>query len=51
MAALAGQLPVAGTSGDWIYRLDTLNIAYGPAPTDIFLGEPTRHVDELAALR
>ncbi|MFD7629614.1 hypothetical protein ACFV7Q_26910 [Streptomyces sp. NPDC059851] len=45
----------AGTcSGDWTYRLDTLNIAHGPAPTaptDLFLGTPTRHVDERAALR
>ncbi|NXY94777.1 hypothetical protein HYE82_10305 [Streptomyces sp. BR123] len=42
----------AGTcSGDWTYRLDTLNIANGPAPTDLFLGAPTTHVDERAALR
>jgi hypothetical protein len=42
----------AGThGGDWTYRLDTLNIANGPAPTDLFLGTPTHHVDERAALR
>jgi hypothetical protein len=37
--------------GEWYYRLDTLNLAYGPAATDIFLGEPTRYVDERAHLR
>lgn len=40
----------AGTHG-WTYRLDTLNLANGPAPTDHFLGTPTHHVDERAALR
>ncbi|WP_157360606.1 hypothetical protein [Amycolatopsis thermoflava] len=38
--------------GPWLYRLDTLNLAYraGPDP-EIFLGTPTRRVDERAALR
>ncbi|MEU6602543.1 hypothetical protein [Streptomyces flaveolus] len=40
----------SGYSRDWTYRLDTLNIAFGPAPTNLFLGTPTHHVDELAAL-
>ncbi|WP_218106513.1 hypothetical protein [Micromonospora pallida] len=37
--------------GDWFYRLDTLNIAHGPAPVDLFLTEPHRVVDERAHLR
>ncbi|MFD7579714.1 hypothetical protein [Kitasatospora sp. NPDC059817] len=37
--------------GAWTYRLDTLNIAHGPAPADLFLGTPTLRVSELAALR
>ncbi|MGH3858572.1 hypothetical protein [Actinokineospora sp.] len=37
--------------GEWTYRLDTLNIGYGPTRADLFLGTPTHHVDELAALR
>ncbi|MFD4249957.1 hypothetical protein ACFWQL_09485 [Amycolatopsis thermoflava] len=38
--------------GPWLYRLDTLNLAYraGPDP-EIFLGTPTRRVDERATLR
>lgn len=35
---------------EWTYRLDTLNIAYGPTQADLFLGTPTHHVDELATL-
>jgi hypothetical protein len=38
-------------TGDWRYRLDTLNLAYAPTSTAIFTGEPTRHVDERAHLR
>ncbi|MET8310551.1 hypothetical protein [Micromonospora sp. NPDC005173] len=38
-------------SGNWHYRLDTLNIAHGPVPVDIFLTEPRRVVDERAHLR
>ncbi len=37
--------------GEWTYLLDTLNIALCPARTDLFLGTPTRHVNELATLR
>ena len=35
----------------WSYRLDTLNLAYGPVSSDIFTGVPTLHVDERASLR
>ncbi|MGW1613321.1 hypothetical protein ACWCQZ_28605 [Streptomyces sp. NPDC002285] len=42
----------AGSWGrDWSYRLETLNIAFGPAAPDVFLREPTRCVDERRALR
>ena len=42
----------AGThDGDWTYQLDTLNIAHGPAPANLFLGTPHHHVNELATLR
>ncbi|MFC6885566.1 MULTISPECIES: hypothetical protein [Actinomadura] len=42
----------AGTNGgEWSYRLDTFNVAHGTTSADVFLGAPTRHVDELAALR
>ena len=37
--------------GEWTYRLDTLNVAHGPAPADLFLGSPSHRVSELAALR
>ncbi|EFL19591.1 hypothetical protein [Streptomyces sp. C] len=37
--------------GDWAYRLDTLNIAHGPAPSNLFLGPPPHYVDERAPLR
>jgi hypothetical protein len=41
----------AGThGGEWTYRLDTLNIANGPGPTNLFLGAPDHYVTELAAL-
>ncbi|WP_434739312.1 hypothetical protein [Micromonospora sp. SH-82] len=33
------------------YRFDTLNIAYGSVPLDVFLTEPTRTVDERMHLR
>ncbi|MEU7934995.1 hypothetical protein [Micromonospora echinofusca] len=38
-------------TGDWLYRLDTLNIAHGPVPVEIFLTEPPQTIDELAYLR
>ncbi|MEU3776828.1 hypothetical protein AB0F11_27195 [Streptomyces sp. NPDC032472] len=42
----------AGTHGDlWTYRLDTFNVAYGPVGAGLFLGAPTRRVDERAVLR
>jgi hypothetical protein len=37
--------------GEWHYRLDTLNLAYGLAATDAFLSDPPRYVDERASLR
>jgi hypothetical protein len=42
----------AGTGGgDWRYLLETLNVAHGPVPAEIFLGVPSHHVKELAPLR
>ncbi|MER7419118.1 hypothetical protein ABT346_20440 [Micromonospora peucetia] len=38
-------------TGNWLYRLDTLNIAHGPAPVDVFLTEPHQSIDERAYLR
>jgi hypothetical protein len=35
----------------WSYRLDTLNLAYGPVLADVFMGAPTFRVDERASLR
>jgi hypothetical protein len=40
----------AGVRG-WSYWLDTFNIAYGPADADVFLTEPTVHIDERGPLR
>ncbi|MFD6416245.1 hypothetical protein [Streptomyces sp. NPDC060194] len=41
-----------GWSDTWTYRLDTLNIAYGPTSADVFLTTPpTRTVDERGFLR
>ena len=36
---------------DWSYWLDTFNIAYGPVGAEVFLGEPTVHVDEQGPVR
>jgi hypothetical protein len=36
---------------EWTYRLDTLNLAYGPTAADVFTGDPTRYVDERGPLR
>ncbi len=33
---------------DWSYRLETLDLAYGPADAVVFLGIPTHRVDERA---
>jgi hypothetical protein len=35
----------------WSYRLDILNLAYGPVSADVFTGVPTVQVDERASLR
>lgn len=35
----------------WSYRLETFNILYGSASPEVFLGVPTRRVDERRALR
>lgn len=37
--------------GAWSYRLDTLNLAYGPTDVAAFTGTPSRYVDERAHLR
>ncbi|MCF3104480.1 hypothetical protein IPZ58_23215 [Streptomyces roseoverticillatus] len=41
----------AAGMADWFYEQNTLNIAYGPHARDVFLGTPTRHVDERGYLR
>ncbi|GAB3668658.1 hypothetical protein GCM10027589_35300 [Actinocorallia lasiicapitis] len=41
---------VGASSGHWFYRLDTFNIAHGPAAPELFLGTPDRVVDERARL-
>ncbi|MEV0940507.1 hypothetical protein AB0I90_09075 [Micromonospora wenchangensis] len=38
-------------TGDWLYRLDTWNIAHGPVSPDVFLTEPHHSIDERAVLR
>ncbi|MEU6139998.1 hypothetical protein ABZ848_06500 [Streptomyces sp. NPDC047081] len=42
---------VGSCGGAWSYRLDTFNILYGSALPDVFLGVPTRRVDERRSLR
>ncbi|MEV6998526.1 hypothetical protein AB0N62_12645 [Streptomyces sp. NPDC093982] len=42
---------VGSCDGAWSYRLETLNILYGPAMPDVFLGVPARRVDERRSLR
>ncbi|WP_018347497.1 hypothetical protein [Longispora albida] len=37
--------------GAWSYRLDTLNLAFGPVGAAAFLGSPDRLVDERDHLR
>lgn len=52
LAPLQVNYRFAGThGGEWTYRLDTLNVAYGPAPVNLFLGSPMHRVNELASLR
>ncbi|MEU9139345.1 hypothetical protein AB0D33_25875 [Streptomyces sp. NPDC048404] len=42
---------VGRCEGAWSYQLETFNILYGSATPDVFLGIPTRCVDERQALR
>ncbi|MFD4597622.1 hypothetical protein ACFWPQ_06235 [Streptomyces sp. NPDC058464] len=42
---------VGSCGGAWSYRLETFNIVYGSATPDVFLGVPTRRLDERRALR
>ncbi|RSN73927.1 hypothetical protein DMH26_42835 [Streptomyces sp. WAC 05379] len=42
---------VGRCDGAWSYRLETFNILYGSAMPDVFLGVPTRHMDERQSLR
>jgi hypothetical protein len=42
---------IGSWGGEWAYRLDTLNLACGLVRADVFLGTPTRQVDERAYLR
>ncbi|MPY31294.1 hypothetical protein FNH09_08270 [Streptomyces adustus] len=42
---------VGSCGGAWSYELETFNIVYGFAAPDVFLGVPTRRVDERRALR
>jgi hypothetical protein len=37
--------------GEWSYRQDTLNLAYGKVSANVFQGTPSRHLDERAYLR
>jgi hypothetical protein len=40
-----------GDEDGWWYRLDAYNVVVGPHGADVFLGTPTRVVDERAYLR
>ncbi|WP_055633446.1 hypothetical protein [Streptomyces griseoruber] len=42
---------VGHCDGAWSYQLETFNILYGSATPDVFLGMPTRNVDERRSLR
>ncbi|MFE7275028.1 hypothetical protein [Streptomyces sp. NPDC057623] len=42
---------VGSCSGEWSYRLETFNVVHGSATPDVFLGVPTRRVDERRSLR
>ncbi|MEU5068901.1 hypothetical protein ACFVJM_39385 [Streptomyces virginiae] len=37
---------IASYGGQWHYRLDTFNVAYGTVTPETFLGTPTRTIDE-----
>ncbi|MEU8545698.1 hypothetical protein AB0C81_01605 [Streptomyces roseoverticillatus] len=41
----------AAGMADWSYEQKTLNIAYGPHASDVFLGTPTHVIDERGHLR
>jgi hypothetical protein len=43
--------PPCACGDEWRYRLDTLNLAYGPVEIDTFAGTPTYFVDERRWLR
>jgi hypothetical protein len=36
---------------EWTCHLDTVDIAHGPTPVDLFPGTPARHASGLAHLR
>jgi hypothetical protein len=36
--------------GEWIYQLDTLNLACGQVDAEVFLRPPTHHIDERVSL-
>lgn len=42
---------VGSRGGEWHYRLDTFNVAYGPVVVDVFTGCPDRRIDERSWLR
>ncbi|SFG37270.1 hypothetical protein SAMN02787118_119151 [Streptomyces mirabilis] len=42
---------VGRCDGAWSYQLETFNIFFGSAAPDVFLGIPTRRVDERGTLR
>ncbi|MFF0219692.1 hypothetical protein [Streptomyces vinaceus] len=37
---------IASYGGQWHYRLDTFNVAYGTVTPEMLLGMPTRRIDE-----
>lgn len=34
------------SGGQWLYRLETFNVAYGACSADMFIGEPDVFVDQ-----
>lgn len=42
---------VGSCGGEWHYRLDAFNVAYGPVAADVFTGNPDRRIDERSWLR
>jgi hypothetical protein len=47
----ANYLLVGSSTGEWSYRLHTLNLSHGPAQVNLFTGTPSRQVDERTHLR